>query len=226
MKQRSNDQREIARTLDQQGVEALFRGDYAVARALHEESLKLFQEIDDKSGIEMALNSLGCVTLVEGDFTAAWSFHEASLALARELGNYTIIARSLDNLGLVAFARGDFLTAQTLHVQSLALAQQLGDSPGIAYLMFELAGEAAALGRLRRAVRLTAVAEAQRDALQLSWEPLVHRPFEHALASVRAELTEDAFVEAWAQGLEMTHDEAIAYALGLDDVTAENEVRK
>jgi hypothetical protein len=221
MKQASSHQRDTARSLDQQGVEALFRGDYAAARALHEESLKLFREVDDKPGIEMALNSLGCVALVEEDFTAAWSFHKASLVLARELGNHTIIARALDNLGLVAFARGDFLLAQTLHVESLALAQALGDSHGIAYLMLELAGEAAALGDLRRAVCLTAVAEAQRNSLQLSWEPLVHLPFERAVASAREMLTEDAFAEAWAQGLKMTQDEAIEYALRLNDPSAE-----
>jgi tetratricopeptide (TPR) repeat protein len=219
MNQKIGDKRNMASSLDSQGVEALFRGDYAAARALHEKSLTLFREIDDKSGIEMALNSLGCVALVEENYTEAWSLHEESLALARELGNKPVIARSLDNLGLVAFAQGEFTVAQTLHTESLALAQEMSDSHGIAYLMLELAGEAAALGQFRYSICLAAVAETQRVALELEWEPLVHLPYERAIASVRTMLDEDAFSEAWAQGEKMTQDEAVAYVLRLDGST-------
>jgi tetratricopeptide (TPR) repeat protein len=231
MNQKINDKRNMASSLDSQGVEALFRGDYAAARALHKKSLTLFREMDDKSGIEMALNSLGCVALVEGNYKEARSLHEESLALARELGNKSVIARSLDNLGLVAFAQGEFAVAQTLHTESLALAQELGDeyrgdthrgdSHRIAYLMLELAGEAAALGLFRRAICLAAVAETQRAALELDWEPLVHLPFERAIASVRTMLDKDVFSEAWSQGEKMTQAEAVAYVLRPDGSTIE-----
>ena len=224
MNQKISDKRNMASSLDSQGVEALFRGDYAAARAFHRKSLTLFREMDDKSGIEMALNSLGCVALVEGNYKEARSLHEESLALARELGNKSVIARSLDNLGLVAFAQGEFAEAQTLHTESLALAQELGDdyrgdTHRIAYLMLELAGEAAALGLFRRAICLAAVAETQRAALELDWEPLVHLPYERAIASVRIILDEDAYSEAWAQGEKMTQAEAVAYVLRPDGST-------
>jgi tetratricopeptide (TPR) repeat protein len=221
MNQKISDKRNMAKSLDRQGVAALFQGDYAAARALHEKSLTLFREIGDKSGIEMALNSLGCVALVEENYTEAWSLHEESLMMARELDNKPVIARSLDNLGLVAFAKGEFTVAQTLHVESLALAQEMGDSHRIAYLMLELAGEAAALGQFRRAIRLAAFAETQRAALELYWEPLVHRPYERAVASVRTMVNEDAFLEVWAQGEKMTQDEAVAYVLRPDGSTTE-----
>jgi len=236
MNQKISDKRNMASSLDSQGVEALFRGDYAAARALHKKGLTLFREMADKSGIEMALNSLGCVALVEGNYKEARSLHAESLALARELGNKSVIARSLDNLGLVAFAQGEFAVAQTLHTESLALAQEMGDidrgdidrgdihrgdSHRIAYLMLELAGEAAALGLFRRAICLAAVAETRRAAFELDWEPLVHLPFERAIASVRTMLDEDAFSEAWAQGEKMTQAEAVAYVLGLDGSTIE-----
>src|SRR5436190_83325 len=76
----------VALSLNNLGIVAQDEGDYAAARALHEESLALKREIGDKWGISYSLNNLGIVAAGQGDYTAARALFEESLALKRELG--------------------------------------------------------------------------------------------------------------------------------------------
>ena len=73
------------------------QSDYAGARALHEESLTLFQQLGDRQGVANSLNSLGNVVGDQGDFAGARALYEESLAIQRQLGNQRGVANSLNN---------------------------------------------------------------------------------------------------------------------------------
>jgi predicted ATPase/DNA-binding SARP family transcriptional activator len=129
---------ERAKALNEAGVLARYQGDYAAAWTLHEESLALFRELEDRKGGAEALNSLGLVAHARSDFAAAQIWHEESLALRRELGDGRGIAASLHNLGMVAHDRGDYAAAGTFYEESLALFRELGNGRGIAFALNNL----------------------------------------------------------------------------------------
>jgi tetratricopeptide (TPR) repeat protein len=120
--------------------------DYAAARALYEESLSLYREMDDKAGISDLLNELGNMALYQGNYAAARALHEESLSLRREMGNKQGIANSFLNLGmgakagisislanlaLVEWAQGNTTAARELLEECLGLEREIGDKAGI-----------------------------------------------------------------------------------------------
>jgi predicted ATPase/DNA-binding CsgD family transcriptional regulator len=121
-----------ARALAGAGMLALYQGDYAIARACHEESLAIYRRAGDLPGAAMAINDLGTIMLHQSDYGAASAYYEESLAIRREIGDRRGTAVSLTNLGLVAQARGEFDRARSLHEQSLSIRRELGDRQGIA----------------------------------------------------------------------------------------------
>jgi predicted ATPase/class 3 adenylate cyclase/Tfp pilus assembly protein PilF len=124
------------------GVLAREQGDYATARSLIEESVRLFREAGDKHGIADACNSLGNTRSGQGDFEGALVFYEESLALFRELGDRRRVLVALYNLGLMAVRLDSYQVARQNCTEALALARELGDTWGVTYALY-IMGEAA-----------------------------------------------------------------------------------
>jgi DNA-binding CsgD family transcriptional regulator len=130
------------------------QGDYASARASHEESLRLYRQAGNEAGIALSLNNLGLVALYEGNHASAIALHEESLALRRGLQDKRGSAASLHNLGLVAMYQGGYARAQTFFEESLSLFRELGDKWGISILLNNLGLMALQHGDYGRAVGL------------------------------------------------------------------------
>ncbi len=143
--------------------------DYAAARALYEESLSLYREMDDKAGISDLLNELGNMALYQGNYAAARALHEESLSLRREMsakqgiatsvlnlgmGAKAGISSSIGNLGLVAWAQGNMTAARELLEESLSLRREIGDKAGIPGSLIILALVALAEGSTTEAREL------------------------------------------------------------------------
>jgi tetratricopeptide (TPR) repeat protein len=116
-----------AQVLNSAGILAKNQGYYEMARALYEEGLVIFRELEDKRGIANCLNSLGVVTKDQGDFAEARALYEQSLAIRRELGDKRGIAASLNNLGVVAKDQGDYAAARALYEEALEINRALGN---------------------------------------------------------------------------------------------------
>ncbi len=203
----------IAMSLNSLGVVANDQGDYQTARALYEESLALKREMGDKRGISIALGNLGVLAQYQGDFTAARTLYETSLMLNREMGDKQGIAILLLNLGELAIEQGDPMTAQALYVESLSLCHEIGDKINMVCNLSGMAAVVADMSDLSRATRLAAAAETLRLSVGVAREPVEGRIYEHAVASARAGLSEVAFRAAWAEGEQMSLNEAVNYAL-------------
>ncbi len=128
-----------ARALRGAGALAALQNDHAAARALHEESLAIYQELGDRLGISTALLQLGTITHDQGDYASARSLYEQSLAMKRELGDRLGTAMLLNNLGIVAQQQGDHTEAKSLFEQSLLIKRELGDNLGVAISLYYLA---------------------------------------------------------------------------------------
>lgn len=62
-------------------------------------------------------------------------------------------------------------------------------------------------------MRLCAAAAAMREQAQTPLPPAERGAFEHTVARAKAALSESVFEEEWIIGSELTHEEAIDYAL-------------
>jgi hypothetical protein len=124
---------------------------------------------------------------------------------------------SLGNLGAAATARGEHAAAQELLQESLALQRELGDKEGLAECLERLAGVASVRAQPTRAARLFGAVEALRDALGAPWAPSLREVYTRSLAAARADLGEDVFVAALADGRAMTVDQAVEYGLTVED---------
>ncbi|MBM3459804.1 MAG: tetratricopeptide repeat protein, partial [Armatimonadetes bacterium] len=112
-----------AEALNGAGNLANDQGDYAAARAFHQESLAIRRGLGDRRGIAGSLNNLGNVACDQSDYGAARALLEESLAIKRELGDQRGIAGSLGNLGRTVVEQGDYAAARALQEESLAIGR-------------------------------------------------------------------------------------------------------
>jgi tetratricopeptide (TPR) repeat protein len=114
------------------------QGDYSAARALHEESLSIRQELSDQWDIAGSLSNLGLIARDQGDYATARALYTESLTILRAEGYDQGAANALSNLGVVAHRQGNYDDAAQLHTESLALRRTLGDQRGIAISLINL----------------------------------------------------------------------------------------
>jgi tetratricopeptide (TPR) repeat protein len=114
------------------GTMLAYQGDFAAGRAHMTQSLKVFQELGERSRIAFALNRLGWLAREQGDPIAARAQLEKSIALNRELGNKVRIAWGLVTLGEVAVLREEDTTwAVSLLEEGLALMKEQKGARGV-----------------------------------------------------------------------------------------------
>jgi predicted ATPase/DNA-binding SARP family transcriptional activator/DNA-binding CsgD family transcriptional regulator len=102
------------------------RGDYAHAKRLNEESLKLYQKSRDRRGVAFCLNNLGKVYISQGDHKRAKELYQEGLALSRELGGVDMLINFLINLGYVSLLEGDHERAMALNEEAAGLCRDVG----------------------------------------------------------------------------------------------------
>ena len=203
-----------ADALNGAGVLARMQGDYAAARAFHEESLTLCRESGNKRGIANSLSNLGGVGQNQGDYAAARTLIEESVTLFRELEDKQGIANSLMNLGNVAQYQGDYAAARALYEESMTLFRELEDKLGIADSLDNFAELAHQERQERRAAPLWGAATALREGIDAPRSPQQQESFDREGAIVRSALGDAAFDAAFAEGGAMTIEQAIDFAVG------------
>jgi len=123
-----------------------------------------------------------------------------------------VSAEATNNLAQMASAQGRYAQAAALFMEGLLLSKDVGDMLRLLEALAGLAWVAAALGQPRRAARLGAAAEAERERLGVP-PGLPDRTWrDRAIQGMRAALGEEMFAAAWAEGQGMTLAEASALA--------------
>jgi DNA-binding NarL/FixJ family response regulator len=128
------------RALEAAGHLASFQGDFAAARAWHQQNLPVVEEQGDASGLYRTLQNLGFVARQQEDWTAARDYLERCLAVARDGGDPDEIANALHNLANVVHDLGDVGLARTLLEECIGMFEHtgLGRSEAIAHLSLSL----------------------------------------------------------------------------------------
>ena len=140
-----------ANALQGAGVLAWLQGDYAMARDHLEQSMRLWQELENDRGVAYALTYLGMMTLYQDKDEETRSLHEKGLAIFREADDQWGLALTLRNLGAVALFQGDFGRAHSLYEKSLAIFREVGDPWGLVVVLNDLGEVARSQGDYRRA---------------------------------------------------------------------------
>jgi DNA-binding CsgD family transcriptional regulator len=188
---------------------------YPRVRSLLEESLALFREERYEAGIPWSLYGLGLWHFRQGDPATARSLLEESLALFRALRARLYITYALYQLGRVAARQGDLTAAYAFYQESLALFQELDDQRSVAACLEGWASVVARRGEAAWAAQLWGTAEVLRavggpsDLFSLPATPEEQADHERMRTLVRAELGEQAFAHALAEGRAMTPAQAL-----------------
>ena len=122
----------IANALSTQGVSFALRGEQVKAIDCFTKSLKVNEEIGNKSGISASLGNIGLIYDEQGDYYSAIDYHTKSLKVNEEIGDKGGIAASLNNIGGIYYQKGDYDKALEYHTKSLAIKEEMGDKRGIA----------------------------------------------------------------------------------------------
>jgi Tetratricopeptide repeat len=163
--------------------------------------------------------ALGGIAVLQSDYPGARELFEQSLAIHRSLDDPWGTLGSLSGLALVALEEHDFGTAQRLLEENVELLRKSGHHFRVANSLEIAARLAAAQDRDRSAARLYGAASAFRGAMAVGWfEGEAWPDPTPRIARLRTTLGEEAFSEAWAAGEAMTMSEALAYALGTEEV--------
>jgi non-specific serine/threonine protein kinase len=220
IRRRLNDRHGIAGSLNNLGNVAEYRGDHREARLHYQNSLAIHRESQDDWGVATVLYNLGYVAWHEGDDAAARLLYEESLAIGRQIADRWVISWNLAGLADVAQGQGDTHAARLLHEQCLTTTWELGDLGRIAPSLEGLAGLAAAEGHSERALRLAGAAARQRGSFGSRGYPSEQEQITLWLAPAWRALSEEAGRAAWAEGQAMSTEQAVVYALQLDDAAS------
>ncbi|MFN8500067.1 MAG: helix-turn-helix domain-containing protein [Anaerolineae bacterium] len=207
------DRRGAAHSLHLLALNVTEQGDLARAYALHQQTLPLFQAIGDERGETFSRNGLGLVAAAQGDYATARTHFEQSAAIRRRLGDKSFLAYSLGWLALVSVRLGDLAAARAALAEGVAIRGELGDEGGLAASCEAFGAIAAAEGRAHHAARLFGAAERVRERVGNSVPNTEMGEYRHNVAVARAQMTEDEFAAAWAEGRAMSLDEALADAV-------------
>jgi non-specific serine/threonine protein kinase len=196
-------------------VTELCLGHYEKSKLIGEESLFLARRDGDKSDMAYALNGLGAGDLRLGNVKQAMRQFEMSRTLFCEIRNMPMAI--LAGLMLVKIARieGDVEIAWQVLKENLVQCQEMGTTWVTAQCVGAASGLATAKGQPQRAARLLGAAQVplEADANALALE---RADFDRDLAATRALLGAAKFESIFAEGQEMSLEQAVAYALRED----------
>ncbi|MBL4658049.1 MAG: tetratricopeptide repeat protein [Flavobacteriales bacterium] len=95
-------------------------------------SLKIRDEIGDKTRIAISLNNIGFIYRDQDDIEKALEYFQKSLDIKEDLGNKKGMAVSYNNIGLIHHELGDSAKTILYFQKSLKIREELGNKAGIA----------------------------------------------------------------------------------------------
>jgi predicted ATPase/DNA-binding CsgD family transcriptional regulator len=197
------------------GALAMFRGDLATAISLFESATTSFRAQGWRIGEALTLFQCGMAAGLAGDDEKAMTKHRECLSMTEPLGEGWFRSWSLWAMGMDAWRRRDNKEAAAFESESLRIKRELDDQMGIAVCLEAMAWVFATEHQGLKAEVLLGAAEAiwRRITMSLSPIPPLWAYREEAELQARSETGDRAFDEAFARGMRLTLEQAVAYAL-------------
>ncbi len=194
------------------------------AMPIAQEGLALFRDLNHQPGIAQVLNIIGEILRFNGDDGRAKRAYEECLAVSQQTGETRRIIFMYHNLTFIALHEGEAERARDLGRQGLLLARAMNNRLELAKSPAILAGAIGALGRPQPAARLLGASERALERLGAFHQPNDTWEIDGMIAAVRAQLDEATFQAAWAEGRELTLEQAVTQALDECDVPISGDV--
>jgi predicted ATPase len=193
------------------GFAAAEENDHEQAARLMRESLDRFRALGDDYYTRQAMMNLGYFLQVLGDYARAHELLEQALEAAHKAGNEAQEARALGQLATGARQQGRLHDSLALILQALPIWSRFADPAMTARDLRRLARVLAHLGRPENAARILSASETTREAVG-HWESWIGQENNEILALIHEQIDDTAFERAWAEGRNLSVDDAIELA--------------
>ena len=191
-------------------------GQFEEAAKLAEQSESHLREADDEHEALSAAWLLGWALRGLGETERARILDERTLAQARVQGAKDIQAHLVESLALRMVEDGHAVDSLPLFREAYEINLELDDRWRMALVACRLATALIALGEPERATQVLASGESQLE--DMAADPAWRRDTrDRDVATLRDQLGDVSFAEAWEEGRELTADEAVLLALDFLD---------
>jgi predicted ATPase/DNA-binding XRE family transcriptional regulator len=197
------------------GRVAYFDNDAARATELGQRTLRLAEALGDEWLSGWALHLLGLAAYIAGEYRTAEAYYERCLTVRRELGHLEGLFIVLHLKGVAVYRLGRVAETLELVREALDIARELNSIWFYTCLLPIFAGLAAER-QPRRAARLGGAVIAVSESAQTLPIPITEAFFEEKMRVAREKLGEEEFSAAWAQGLALSLESALAEAIAVE----------
>jgi len=208
-----SDQIAVARCLHNLASVVKIRGDYARAIWALQEASEIFERLGDRSGAAWSMNQLGDVEYVSGALVKARQCYEQALIAFRGAQDPWGTGRSLTDLGYLQLEEGRLREARNAFRESLQIFGNLRHRRGVARVLEGYATLAFAEGDPVGTLRLAAAASCIRSQIDAPLSKSEHACLDETVKSAKGLLGASQSEQAWTEGIDMSLEEAIAYAV-------------
>jgi predicted ATPase/DNA-binding SARP family transcriptional activator len=202
----------IASALWAMGESIAEGGDHQTGRMYLEQSLEMGRQMGSSNTIAFDLESLGRIAFLEGDKTRAKACYLECAQIRREIGFQSASAEALYSLGRVLLQEGDAIQAKAQFEECHLIYNELKSIFGQVIYLFGMAGVAVLMGQYETATYLFAAIEFFATRLDILMSDISHQVFDPLIATTRERLGETEFNRMWAEGRQLTLEQALELA--------------
>ncbi len=216
-----NQPNELANALTTLGIVFAYLNDNQTARTHFEESLRLYEALEDRRGIANQLSNIANTLL---DPVQELPLTERSLAIKRELGDQEGIGVSVFNLGNITARLGDLQRARVFMCEGLENFQKLGHRRNVAHALISLADLELGLGHPIMALELTAAVQAFTDKAGFRFNSFTQTVLETAQAKAREGLDPKDVEAALERGRAMSLEQSVKLVLNFETLQSKVKI--
>jgi predicted ATPase/class 3 adenylate cyclase len=208
----------VAHSLYLYGLALQEHGELEEARRQFEQCYSKCKTVKDEFIAAHALQGIGMVELDAGQYDEAEVHLRDALDVMQRIGDEGCSSRVLGCLSSIAQAAGDLDKATSLQRESLRGNRDLHRTDRILMNLVRLASLAMDSGLSLRAARVLGAAEAYFEEVQSTIVPVTREEYERIVDTFSERRENEEFKQNYADGYALSFEEALAYALGDNEV--------
>lgn len=209
----TNDHLQVAWSKRHLGELEYSRGDFEESARHLEASLAINRRLNETTGIAFTLAGIGRLDLARGAFELARRHLEESLEILRSLDNKAWISLVSFDLGAIAYQKSDWERAHFHFKEAIVTALELRFQSSISHALDGMAALAVRHSDLSRAARLSSAADKLRISIGYQLTDDDRAFIDSYLSRLRSTLSEQEFLDLWANGRTLKTEEAVDLAL-------------
>jgi predicted ATPase len=161
----------------------------------------------------MSVLGLALVAKYRGDYSEARRRFAICDPIFREVGDMHGVNMVRSELAHLERYEGHYQEAKAMYQESIVEWKRIGHRAAIAHQLECFASIAKIEEQGQRAARLFGAAESLREKIDIPMTAMEHVEYEREISDLKAGMDEKVFESSWAEGRDMTMEQAIDFAL-------------